>query len=180
MGQGRGLMHKDRFEFNMDTEVALGALALYGWEGAVDYLRNEHGIETTVEKLEIHHRRFPEKYEEIREKLAPKLEAMAVNDIRSNIVKSNAVISLAIERAHEALREGRRADPEKVGREIAEIQSKGKDTMMALQGRPTVVKEVRNVDEILRALKAISPDLVIEDAEEVNDLPRLGEPEDKE
>ncbi len=156
--------------FHPNNDIALGALALYGPEEAVEYLYDIHDIECSADDLERCRRRFPEEYQEIREKLAPKLEAVAVADIRSNIVKSNAVISLAIDRAHEALKNGRCRDPEKVGREIAEIQSKGKDTMMALQGRPAVVKEVRNVDEILRALKALSPDLVIEDAEEVGEL----------
>ncbi len=166
----RNLAQKDFHEFNLDVELALGALAIYEPKDAVEYLYEVHDIETTEAKLDTYRRRFPEKYQEIREQLAPKIEGMAVTDIRDNIAKVNLPIGLAIERAHKALQEGRVSDPSKIGEQLANIQSKQKDTMMALQGRPAVVKEVRNVDEILRALQAISPDLVIEDAEEVKEL----------
>ncbi len=157
-------------EFNLDIELALGALAVYNPKEAVEYLYEVHDIETTEATLDRYRRRFPQKYQEIREKLAPQIEGMAVTDIRDNIARVNLPINLAIERAHKALEEGRVSDPSKIGEQLANIQSKQKDTMMALQGRPAVVKEVRNVDEILRALQAISPDLVIEDAEEVGEL----------
>jgi hypothetical protein len=167
------IVHKDRHEWNMETELALGALAVYGPEQAVEYLYEAHDIEFEQgeerERLERLARRFPEKYQEIRERLAPKIEAMAVTDIRSAIAAQTLPITVATERTQEALDSGliRGAQAAKVAEQLASTQTKLKDTMMALQGRPAVVKEVRNVDEILRALKALSPDLVIEDAEEV-------------
>lgn len=168
----RGLAQKDFHEFNTDMELALGALAAYGPEGACEYLYDTHDIEVTPEKLERHRRRFPEKYQEIREKLAPRLESMAVADMRSNIVKSNAVIGVALERADQQLKDGR-GDASKIGRDIADIMAKSTDKMLALQGRPTHITADRSLAEVMRALKAISPDLVIDDAEIVNEKKEL-------
>lgn len=126
-----------------------------------------HDIDTTEEKLDRCRRRFPEKYQEIQEGLAQKIEAVAITGARANIANSNAPIALAIERAHQALKDGRVGDPAKMGRELADIQTKQKDTMMALQGRPVVTKEIRTIEEVFRGLEAIDPSLVIQDADVV-------------
>jgi hypothetical protein len=172
----RSLLRTGDFHaFNLDQEIALGAVALYGLEEAVEYLYAERDIEVTEKELDSCRRRFPEKYQAIQEKLAPMIEAMSITGMRSSVRTLNAPIALAVGTAHEALKDGRvnGVDAAKMGRELTEIQAKQNNTQMVLQERPSQIVEKRSTEEILRQLEAKGvvkrPELEMAEAEVVSE-----------
>lgn len=165
----RSLSQKDFHEFNTDMEVALAAAVAWPTlEEACEYLYDTHDIEATTEQLQRHMRRFPERVDKLREELAPKLEARAANGMLDNAARCTEVLGLAIEKTKAYLESPRCTDPSTVGRNLADIMAKSVDKSRLLQDKPTHIHADRSLEETLRALEAIAPNLVIQDAEVVD------------
>jgi hypothetical protein len=152
----RRLVQKDLHEPTVDMELALGAVAAFPTlEGAVEYLRDAHEIQTTPERLEVECRRFPERLAKFREEWAPKREALAAEHMLNNTTRASEVLALAIEKTREHLESSRCTDPATVARNLADVMAKSVDKRLSLQGRPTQITEHRDVNEIVRALEGM-------------------------
>lgn len=164
----RELWQKDFHEFNFDMEVALtAAVAWPTLEEACEYLYDTHDIEVTPEKLAIHLRRFPERSDKIRQELAPKLERRAANTMLDNAARASEVMGLAIEKTKAYLESPRCTDPSTVLRNLGDAMAKSVDKSRLLEEKPTHISADRSLAEVFRALQAIDPRLVIDDAEVV-------------
>lgn len=161
----RSLYQKDLHEFNPDMEIALSAAVAWPTlEEACEYLYDTHDIEVSPEQLERNLRRFPERVDKIRQELAPKLEQRAANGMLNNAARCTEVLGLAIDKTKAYLESPRCTDPSTVGRNLADIMAKSVDKSRLLEEKPTHITADKSLDEVFRALKAISPDLVVEDA----------------
>ena len=176
MPGARGLVAKKKYDdFNLEMEIALGAIALYGLEEASEHLYAERDIECSPEQLERYQRRYIHRFREIQTELAPQIEAIAVSGLRDGVARLNAPIALGVQTAHQAMQDGRvnPVDAAKISREFADIQAKQNNTMLVLQERPTIVRKEQSTEEIIRKLEAkgvISrPELELPEAEVVEE-----------
>ena len=139
----------------INTEMALSAIATCPTMAHASTLLKGQGITCTPAKLRVMASLHSEELDKLRERVAPKIEAAAANNMLSTVWEASEVQNLAIERAKEMLEEGRIADPSKVARDLADVMAKNVDKRLALQGRPTQISEHRNSDEIIRALEGM-------------------------
>jgi hypothetical protein len=139
----------------VNTEMALSAIATCPTMAHAATLLKEQGITCTPAKLRTMASLHSEELDKLRERVAPKIEAAAANNMLSTVWEASEVQNLAIERAKEMLEEGRVADPSKVARDLADVMAKNVDKRLALQGRPTQISEHRNTDEVIRALEGM-------------------------
>jgi len=153
MGGMRFLSEKN----DVDVQKALTAMVLYDTlEEAVDYLSDE-GITTSVEKLEVwRDRMYAERYQKRREELGPVIEARLATGLLDNATVASDVTRLAIEKTRELLEEGKLKDPSRVARDLSQVATQAVDKRLALQGRPTKIKEDRSFNELLRALQGMN------------------------
>lgn len=137
-------------------ELALAAIAAHPTlQQAADYLLEAHGIRTTAKVLGIHSRHHREHLEEIREQVAPRVEAIRANDMLDNMGLATELERMAMELLMERFKKGWIKDPERVIRDLADVKAKNVDKRLAVQGRPTQIVETRKVGEIVKALEGL-------------------------
>lgn len=95
-----------------------------------------------------------ERYEQLREQWAGKVEQTVANDMRDAAREAVEVQRLAVEKARERLEAGRDDDPARSAASLARVAQSNTDKLLSLTGRPTQITENRNVNEILRSLVA--------------------------
>lgn len=147
----RHLVHQDN---EVNLELALSAIAVCPTVAhATTLLKENYGVTATPLHLRHLATAHVEELQQLREKIAPKIEQAVATNMLSNVWEATEVENMAIERTREMLEEGRIADPSKVARDIADVKAKNVDKRLALEGRPQKVTEHRNLDEIVRALE---------------------------
>lgn len=159
----------------VNVELAIAAIALCPTlEDASGYLKEQHGIQASPEKLAVMKRHHPERLEKAREQAAPHLEGVLANDMLDNASLATRVENVAIQRTLVMLEEGKMQDPSKVARDLADVKAKSVDKRLALQGRPTQITEHRSVDENWAALERMG--VLVVDATSEPDDAELVEP----
>ncbi len=150
---GKFLSYKD------DTQIELALMAMAAsptLEDACAYLKAEHNLETQPSNLTAMARFRPAQYEELRAKIVPLKEQSLTHNMLDNALYASDVTRVAMEQLMARLQENRIA-PEhlsRVARDVADVQAKSIDKKLALEGRPNVITETRNVADIVRALEA--------------------------
>ncbi len=95
-----------------------------------------------------------ERYEQLREQWASKVEQSVSNDLRDGLRDAVEVQRIAVEKARERLEAGRDDDPARSAANLARVAATNADKLLSLTGRPSQITESRNVNEILRSLVA--------------------------
>jgi hypothetical protein len=117
------------------------------------------------------------RYEQIRTEVTSKLTEQVANQAEQIMLKAGDVEELMIDRLHAALVDGRIPDKDLPGalRNVSTTKALNNDKIAGpIRGRPTVIHSDRTADEIMRALKALEPNLIIEGtAEEILDTQQL-------
>ena len=134
------------------VETALCAVAATSTLDEAVELAREQGLHTTRENLRVFALKRPEDLARIRERMAPQLEKRLTGGMLDNAIRLQEAERVATERTLELLNENRIADPSRVLRDLAQAKSQTIDKRMSLEGRPQVVTETRNVDELINAL----------------------------
>lgn len=126
-------------------------------EEACEYLQVEHSIQAVPAKLTTMAKYRKEQYEELREKIAPFKEKVLTHNLRDNALYASEVTRVSMEQLMERLTEGRvrTQDLAKTARDVADVQAKSVDKMLALEGRPTVITEDRTPAQIIDALERL-------------------------
>lgn len=142
-----------------EDEVTTGLLALVAWAGnataAASSLKAEGKALTSAATLRTWSRgAYAERYQELREKYAERLEGQLVAEYRDVARHAVEVQRLALDKALERLKKGEDHDPSRTAANTATVADKMTAKMLALSGRPTSIREDRNVGEILRSLAA--------------------------
>lgn len=137
-------------------ELALAAIAAHPTlEQAVAYLKEAHNIVTTEANLQVRSNRHRERIEEMREELAPRIEAIRANDMLDNAGLATELERMCMERLQTQLENGQVRDPARVARDLADLKAKNVDKRLAVQGRPTQIVETRKMGEIVKALEGL-------------------------
>jgi uncharacterized membrane protein YccC len=140
-------------------EVTTGLMGLVAWQGnaaaAARALRSEGKLEISPTTLanwarETHF----ERYNELREKYAEKLEADLVNDMRDIARQAMEVQRTALDKSLTRLIGNEDHDPARTASHAARVAQSMTDKMLSLTGRPTSIREDRNLGEIMRSLAA--------------------------
>lgn len=95
-----------------------------------------------------------ERYEELREKYAQKVEGRLVNDMLDVSRQLVEATQLAAERAVERLKANKDDDPGRTASNLSMAGSRMMDKRLSHLGRPTRITENRDATEILRSLVA--------------------------
>jgi hypothetical protein len=94
------------------------------------------------------------RYGELREKAAVEVEERLVHDYRDIARQAAEATAVAIGQATVMLEKGKDLDPARTASNLAKVATNMTDKMLSLSGRPTSIREDRNVEEILRSLAA--------------------------
>lgn len=92
------------------------------------------------------------RYDELREKFSEQLEARLANEYRENARLALEAERLATLKAIDKLEAGKDQDPGRTAANMATVADKNTGKLLALTGRPTSIREDRNLEEILRGL----------------------------
>ena len=95
-----------------------------------------------------------DRYNELREKYAERLEQQLIHEYRDVARFSVEVQRLGLEKAQQRLLSGDDTDPSRTAANAARVAQSMTDKMLSLSGRPTSIREDRNLEEILRSLVA--------------------------
>jgi hypothetical protein len=92
-------------------------------------------------------------YQQRRQELAPQLEAQVADDLLENAARSTALVGKLIAETGRRLEEGTIDEPARAARDLSQVTQQSVDKRLAIQGRPTEIREVRDVAEIIKALE---------------------------
>lgn len=163
-----------------EEQIARGLTAVVVCAGnfaaASRFLENE-GL--TVKPMTLRgwcQQRYPERYAELRERYAAELETHLIHDMRDLAVQGMEIQRLALDKTYERLVSGRDDDPSKTAANVSRVVQTNVDKMLAVSGRPTSIREDRNLGEVLRSLAAKGIiELPPEDVtEEMVEIPGVG------
>lgn len=98
-----------------------------------------------------------ERYEELRELHAGKVESKLTHDMFDATRRATEGVVLGVEKAVEKLEKGQDQDPGKTAANLASVAQRMTDKGLALSGRPSRITESRDAAEIVRALVARHP-----------------------
>lgn len=98
--------------------------------------------------------RYAIRYDELREKFRDQLETNLANEYRDTARLAVEVQRKALDRAMENLEGNNDKDPSRTAANAATVADKMTGKLLALTGRPTSIREDRNLEEILRSLAA--------------------------
>jgi primosomal protein N' len=96
--------------------------------------------------------KYLDKYNELREKYSAQLEAQLAHEYRDVARQAVDVQRLALEKATQRLSEGKDVTPSRTAADAATVADKMTGKLLSLTGRPTSIREDRNLNEILRSL----------------------------
>jgi hypothetical protein len=95
-----------------------------------------------------------ERYEQIRDQMAPQTEKTIANDMREAAREALEATRLAVEKARERLEANRDPEPAKSAAALSKVTASSMHDLMMVTDRPTQRTESRGVEEILRGLVA--------------------------
>jgi hypothetical protein len=143
-------------------------------------LRDLHGVEIPASTL----RRWVEsvhsdRYAEVRVEEAERVQRLAASEFEDLGRRSMVIVHKGLDRLEKEMDELPLRDVAGAVRNIGTVAGIAQSHVQVTRERPVVTKRehVRDLDEIFRALRQISPDLVVDEPEdaEVVDVPEDGE-----
>ena len=142
-----------------EAEITEGLMAVIAWAGnasaAARSLKAQGKMEvSSTTLLEWMRERHAAKYEELREKYADQLEAQLIHEYRDVARLAVEVQRTGLEKAKSRLEDGKDQDPARTAANAATVADKMTRNMLSLSGRPTSIREDRNLNEVLRSLAA--------------------------
>lgn len=154
---------KSRSYTAAETDRCLLDLVICGGNSLLAARRlKEAGVEIASRTLrEWRQTRHRERYLEIARVHAPMIDRLITQQAREGAIRAAEVEQRAWEAQMEQLDEGQVRDPSAVARNAAVSKAVNVDKMLLLEGRPTQITEHRDVDEIIRALDAVAPGIVV-------------------
>jgi hypothetical protein len=147
------------YEHFTQEQVSAGLMAMIAWVGnasaASRALKAEKGLVVSPKTLHewVRERHF-DQYNEMRVKYSEQLETGLANDMRDSVRAAIEVERVAMDKALVRLKAGEDPDPAKTAAHAARVAQSMTDKLLSLTGRPTSIREDRNVQEILRSLAA--------------------------
>jgi hypothetical protein len=146
-----------------EVEEALLELALCGGNSGEAHRRlSARGLDVSEPRLRAWRRYdHAERYVQLCNQHAKQVEQTIVAKARENARKAADVISQAIDKAAEQVESGK-VDAAKTALSLATAQGIQIDKALVLEGRPTVITERRDAEDILRSLNEMVPGLVID------------------
>lgn len=142
-----------------EEDITTGLMALIAWAGnavaAANALKAEDKLHIAPATLRNWAReRYAARYDELREKYAEQLEGQLAHDMREIAGQAIQVERLALEKAEAKLKRNGDDDPARTASHAARVAQSSVDKLLSLTGRPTSIREDRNMNEILRSLVA--------------------------
>lgn len=136
------------FSYKDPTHTELGLMAMAASptpEEACVFLKAEHNIKADPKALKAIVRNRPEQYEELRARLVPLREQTLTHNLLDNALYASNVTKVAMDQLMERLEE-RKIPAEylsRVARDIQDVQSKAVEKKQTLEGKPSIITEVR-------------------------------------
>jgi hypothetical protein len=142
-----------------EAETLEVLIAVVAWAGNIPaahrqlkaegkHVPSESGIRTWVQRYHA------DRYNELREKYSQQMEAQLAHEYRDVARLASDGERKAIERAIEGLDAGTDRDPSRTAANLATVMDKNTTKLLALTGRPTSIREDRNLNEVMRSLVA--------------------------
>lgn len=142
-----------------DAEIETSLAVLAGVSGniaqATQVLHDRHGITINPSTLRVWRSERAERFEEIREEVRPTLEKRLVSNLLDIATIASDAERAALLLSHRRLLAGIEDDPARAAANLSRVVQSSTDKMLALQGRPTQIRESRGVGEILSGLVAM-------------------------
>ena len=140
-----------------EADITTGLMAMIAWGGnalaASRSLKAQGKMNIAAPTLTSWAKeRYPQRYQELREKYAPQLEAQLAHEFRDVAMLAVEVERLALEKAKTRLKAGDDMDPSRTAANSATVADKMSSKLLALTGRPTSIREDRSAEEIIRRL----------------------------
>jgi hypothetical protein len=155
-----------------DVAHALATLALCG--GNANKARQRllaGGIDVPARTL-LYWRteRFPERYEQSCQELAPQIEAQVVDFQRELAYKASQAAQQAVALEIDRIEAGQVKDASASARNLQTTAGIAVDKVLSLTGRPTVIHGDKTGDALLKELRGLAPGLIVNGtAEEITD-----------
>ena len=142
-----------------EEQVTTGLMALIAWAGnaaaASRALKADKGLDIPSVTLNSWAKDvYAPRYAEMREKYAEQMETELVHEYRDVARQAVEVQRKALDRAMYELSCNNDRDPARTAANAARVAQSMTDKMLALSGRPTSIREDRNLQEIMRSLVA--------------------------
>ncbi len=138
-------------------KITQGLIALIAHGGAVrpatDALKAE-GFNIAPATLTKLREANQARYRELEREYGGELEAIAVDAARRSLTLAAAVEQGALEQILQEMAEKRLRDPSQTALNASKIKNTNVDQVLKLTGRPTVITEHKNADELLDGLMA--------------------------
>lgn len=139
-----------------ETRDALAALLFWpDPQRAVYYLREIKGIELRPKQLSSLRRHNEKLYQEIAAEMAPHLEKALVSELLATAMEASELEREAIRKARRRVRSGEDDRPATTAREASQVKTQALDKRDKLLGRPGVITEKRDYNEIIRQLEGL-------------------------
>jgi hypothetical protein len=98
---------------------------------------------------------YPERYQEIREAVAPHLEQRLAQDLLDVAMIATSAQRIAVEAAERRLQADKEDDPARAAANLSKVGHAAIERMLGLTGRPVNAKESTDVEGLLRGLVAV-------------------------
>jgi hypothetical protein len=133
-------------------------MAVVAWAGnhsAASRALKDQNIDLTPTTLSLWTREtYAARFQEMREKYSEQLEQQLIHEYRDVARLAVDVQRLALDKATTRLERGDDGDPGRTAANAARVAQAMTDKMLSLSGRPTSIREDRNLNEIMRSLVA--------------------------
>lgn len=141
--------------------AGLYALAAHGGnaKSAENILKNIYGDDSPTDRTLARWRseQFPRRYQHILAEKTPELETLVEHQLVESIRLTGLTQHKILTRLHDTADEINKADLGKTAQQLAVTQAVGIDKFLTITGRPNHITEVRDANEILKALEARYP-----------------------
>lgn len=163
-----------------DDEIETCLAVMAGTSGnifqSVQILHERHEIDINPGTLREWRTSRAKRYDEIREEVRPMLEKRLVGNLLDIATIASDAERAAVNLAHRRLLAGLEDDPSRAAANLSRVVQSSTDKMLALQGRPTQIRETRGVGEILSGLVAMG---ILQPPEEPKAIDATAEEDDE-
>jgi uncharacterized protein YeaO (DUF488 family) len=141
-----------------EEDITRSLMAVIAWSGNVRAAHRaltaeSHNCPAEGTLREWTKEKYAARYNEMREKYTDQMEASLAHDFRDAARQAVELQLLAIQKAKDKLHTDN--DPSRTAANAATVADKMTGKLLAITGRPTSIREDRNVDQLLRSLTAM-------------------------